>query len=179
MDSIVRGVTAWEPEPEMAYVGFVDMSGGSNDDATLSIAVATDDAIVVLSVINQGPPPPFDPGAAVRRFAEHLRRYHLDRVSGDTYAGETFRRAFEAESIRYEVVDASASALYEAMEPLLNAGGILLPDVPVLEQQLLSLVWRGSKITHPGGEHDDWANACAGAIYIAAARHRLAPVAIW
>jgi len=34
--------------------------------------------------------------------------------------------------------------------------------VPLLEQQLLGLVWRGNKIDDPGGEHDDWANAVAG-----------------
>jgi hypothetical protein len=52
--------------------------------------------------------------------------------------------------------------LYEAFEPALNARAVVLLDVPVLEQQLLGLVWRGGKIDHPGGEHDDWANACVG-----------------
>ena len=39
-----------------------------------------------------------------------------------------------------------------------------LLDVPVLEQQLLGLVWRGSKIDHQPGEHDDYANAVAGVV---------------
>ena len=77
------------------------------------------------------------------------------------------------------MVDASASELYEALEPRLNAGEVLLPDVPILEQQLLSLIWRGSRIDHPGGEHDDFANACAGVAYVAAAAHRLAPAHAW
>ena len=155
------------------------MSGGSNDDAVLAVGHEEPEGVVVDFVANQGPPPPFDPAAAVARFAEHLRRYGLARVSGDAYAGETFRRAFEAHGVAYEVVDATASELYEALEPRLNAGEVLLPDVPALEQQLLSLVWRGSKITHPGGEHDDWANAAAGAAYVAAAQHRLEPVRLW
>ena len=39
-----------------------------------------------------------------------------------------------------------------------GVGGVL-PDVPELEQQLLGLVWRGGKIDHPQGEHDDFSNA--------------------
>ncbi len=46
----------------------------------------------------------------------------------------------------------------------LNNGRIDLVDVPTLEQQLLGLIWRGGKITHPGGEHDDWATAVAGCL---------------
>ena len=38
MDSIERGVTVRRPEPGVSYVAFVDMSGGSNDDAALAIA---------------------------------------------------------------------------------------------------------------------------------------------
>lgn len=41
---------------------------------------------------------------------------------------------------------------------------VILLDVPVLEQQLLGLVWRGGKIDHPHGEHDGWANAAAGVV---------------
>ena len=43
---------------------------------------------------------------------------------------------------------------------------VILLDVPLVEQQLLGLVWRGGKIDHPGGEHDDWANAAAGALHL-------------
>jgi hypothetical protein len=130
-------------------------------------------------VINQGQPPPYDPRVAVHRFAEHLHRHELDTVHGDAYGGQTFRMAFAEEAIRYEVVDRSASELYEALEPRLNAGEVLLPDQPTLERQLLALVWRGSRITHPANEHDDWANAAAGAVYVASAHARLAPAKIW
>jgi hypothetical protein len=36
--------------------------------------------------------------------------------------------------------------------------------VPKLHEQLLTLVLRGSKIDHQAGDHDDWANAAAGAV---------------
>ena len=45
---------------------------------------------------------------------------------------------------------------------------MVLLDVPLMEQQLLGLVWRGGKIDHPGGEHDDWANAVAGCVALVA-----------
>ena len=47
----------------------------------------------------------------------------------------------------------------------MNAGKITLLDLPELESQLLGLIWRANKIDHANGEHDDWANACAGAIH--------------
>jgi hypothetical protein len=44
---------------------------------------------------------------------------------------------------------------------------VSLLDVPLLEQQLLGLVWRGAKIDHPNGEHDDFATAAVGALLLA------------
>jgi hypothetical protein len=37
----------------------------------------------------------------------------------------------------------------------------VLLDVATLEQQLLGLAWRGGRIDHQAGEHDDYANAVA------------------
>jgi hypothetical protein len=47
-----------------------------------------------------------------------------------------------------------------------------LLDTPKLESQLLGLVWRGGKIDHQTGDHDDWANAAAGTVYLAN-RHKV------
>jgi hypothetical protein len=115
-------------------------------------------------VVDQGAPAPFDPRAAVTRFAAVLKEFHLSAVTGDKYAGETFKCDFSNAGIAYRVSDRTKSELYEALEPLLNAQSVILVDEPTLEQQLLGLVWRGGKIDHPGGEHDDWANAAAGVI---------------
>src|SRR5262249_36443836 len=65
----------------------------------------------------------------------------------------------------YVVSPLSKSEIYESIEPHLNAGKITLLDLPELESQLLGLIWRANKIDHANGEHDDWANACAGAIH--------------
>ena len=37
---------------------------------------------------------------------------------------------------------------------------------------MLGLVWRGGKIDHSSGEHDDWSNAACGAIALAAGKQR-------
>jgi hypothetical protein len=170
LDAIERGVRQREPEPGLTYVAFVDMSGGSNDDAVLAIAHrAADQRIVLDLVLDQGPPPPFDPRMAVHRFAGALRRYNIRRVHGDPYAGETFRADFQRDGITYQVVKESPSELYEALEPPLNGRTVSLLDLPRLEQQLLGLIWRGRKIDHPSGEHDDWSNAVAGCVRLCAA----------
>lgn len=164
-NAVDRGVVVREPRRGVQYVGFVDMSGGSVDDAALGIShyePATGHVVIDL-VMNQGAKQPFDPRAAVSRFARALQRYGVGTVIGDAYAGETFRADFRRKNISYVVSSRSKSEIYETFEPLLNSGRIRLVDVPQLEQQLLGLVWRGSKIDHQSGEHDDWANAVCGA----------------
>jgi hypothetical protein len=53
----------------------------------------------------------------------------------------------------------------------------VLPDVPVLEQQLLGLVWKGGKITHPAGQHDDFCTSAAGVVsLLATPGTRFAPI---
>jgi hypothetical protein len=175
MDAIDRGVRVRPPAPGVQYVAFVDLSGGSSDDAVLAIAHRDEHERFVLDYIgDQGPRPPFDPNKAVLRFVEPLRAYRCSAVTGDRYAGETFRAQFTTHGITYHVSPQSKPELYEALEPLLNAHAVVLLDAEqagtgaVLEQQLLGLVWRGGKIDHPSGEHDDWANAAAGAITLTA-----------
>lgn len=165
MDAIARGVSARPPQPGLVYAAFVDMSGGSNDDAVLGIGHRDADGRLLLDcVMNQGQHPPFDPNRAVERFVRTLRSYGVAHVTGDRYAGLAFSSQFTAAGVAYVESALTKSELYEALEPPLNAGHVVLLDVPVLEQQLLGLVWRGSKIDHPTGEHDDWANAVAGVL---------------
>lgn len=165
MDAITRGVALRRPEPGLVYRAFVDMSGGSNDDAVLGIGHrdANGRAVVDL-LLDQGQRPPFDPRAAVTRFVARLREYGVRRVVGDRFGGQTFIADFQREGITYGVAPLTASQLYESLEPRLNAREVVLPDVPTLEQQLLGLVWRGGKIDHLNGEHDDWSNAAAGLV---------------
>ena len=170
MDAIDRGVRVRQPEPGITYHAFVDMSGGSNDDATLAIGHqdANDHSVLDL-LMNQGQAPPFDPIKAVERFCTTLKAWGIHHVTGDRFAGNTFQSAFQERGMGYQVADQTASEAYEAMEPLLNSSKIILLDHPEMESQLLSLIWKGGKITHPSGEHDDFANACAGLVNLLAA----------
>jgi hypothetical protein len=165
MDAVDRGVKMRPPEEGITYAAFVDMSGGSNDDACLAIAHKNLEGRAILdTVMDQGQRPPFDPMNAVDRFVTALRLYRCSGVTGDKYAGETFKSAFENELIKYTVSALTKSEIYEACEPPLNGHNIVLLDEPKLESQFLGLVWRGGKIDHPSGEHDDFCNAAAGAV---------------
>ena len=163
----VEGRRHLKPQPGAHYVGFGDMSGGSSDDAALGIAHAdaTTGRAVLDLVLTQTGRPPFNPRDAVRKFAAVLKEYGVFRVTGDKYAGETFRQDFQAEGISYTVCPLTKHQLYEALEPRLNAGEVELLDMPKVQEQLLGLVTRGGKIDHLAGEHDDAINAAAGALH--------------
>ena len=167
-DALARGIRQRPPQPGIQYYGFVDMSGGSNDDAAFGVAHLDAEGRALLDYVgSQGQRAPFDPRQAVGRFAGVCKQYGITRVYGDKYAGETFISDFAGYGLTYEVSLSSASQLYEAFEPVLNGHRAVLLDLPILEQQLLGLVWRGGKIDHPGGEHDDYANAAVGALLVA------------
>ena len=162
--AIVSGLRVLPARAGRAYSAFVDMSGGSRDDATLAIAHADGARAVLDLVVSQDGGAPFDPSTALRKFVGTLREYGLATVHGDAYAGETFRRAFAEAGIRYLVSERTKTEIYEALEPRLNASEIELLDVPKLHEQLLTLIVRGTHVDHPSGAHDDWANAAAGAL---------------
>jgi hypothetical protein len=167
IDAIVTGAVQLAPQPNIKYFGFVDMSGGSSDDSTLCIAHKIDRRVIIDLVVSQGGRPPFNPRLAVKKFVALLKEYGISRVYGDNYAGETFKIDYVGEGITYIASPLSATELYEAFEPKLNAGEIELRDIPKLQEQLTLLVLKGARVTHPNGEHDDWANAVAGAVWCA------------
>ena len=74
------------------------------------------------------------------------------------------RRSSRTYGIVYRVASSTKSQIYEALEPWINAGEVELLDVSRLIEQVLGLVARGTKIDHLPGDHDDLANAAAGAV---------------
>jgi hypothetical protein len=168
MEAITRGVRVRLPEGGVSYTGFIDMSGGSRDDACLAISYLDADGRAILArLVDQGQRPPFDPRAAVSRFVPVLREYGIHTIVGDAFAGQTFLHDFLRHGIQYEVSAIPASKLYESIEPYFNARECVLLDHPELESQLLGLIWKGNKITHESSEHDDFANAAVGALLLA------------
>jgi hypothetical protein len=164
--AIVAGRKRLARDAGRSYVAFVDMSGGSSDEAVLAIAYQdAERGVAVLAALTaQTGGAPFNPRDAVRKFAAELKAWGLSRVTGDAYAGQTFRRDFEELGIAYSVSPRTKSEIYDAFEPKLNAGEVELLDDGKLQEQLLTLVLRGSKIDHLPGDHDDYANAACGAI---------------
>jgi phage terminase large subunit-like protein len=152
---------------------FVDMSGGSSDDAVLGIAAYDSQRkkTVLCELMSQTGGVPFNPRDAVRKFANALKYWGISQVTGDAYAGETFRQDFAEHGISYLVSTLTKSEIYDEFEPKLNAGEVELLDDGKMQEQLLTLVVsRGGKIDHQTGDHDDSANAAAGAIVLASAR---------
>ena len=98
-------------------------------------------------------------------FARLLREYGIARVHGDSYGGQIFRAEFEGHGIAYVPVGKAKSDLYELLEAPLNAGEVELLDQPTLIEQATCLVWRGQRIDHEAGGHDDWINAVAGVVH--------------
>jgi phage terminase large subunit-like protein len=174
MAAIVENRAVLPPSALHRYFAFVDMSGGSNDDAVLAVAHREGKRLVLDCITSQSGAPPFNPRHAVTKFAAVINEYKIHRVVGDAYGGQTFRADFEAQGVHYDVCKQSKHELYEAFEPLLTAGEIELLDVAKLQEQLLTLVWRGTKIDHQVGDHDDFANACCGVL----AASRKAPLVI-
>ena len=149
------------------YRAFVDPSGGSSDSMTLAIA-HTEGEREVLDVLLERRPP-FSPEDVTRDFAETIRAFGLSEVTGDRYAGEWPRERFAVHGVTYRVADRNRSELYRDLVPLMNAGRVELLDVPRLQAQLQGLErrtgWAGrDSIDHRPGEHDDLANAMAGAL---------------
>lgn len=166
MEAVEPG--ADEPE-RFNYHAFVDASGGSQDAMTLAIA-HWDPAKkkAVLDLVRETKAP-FSPKQVVAQFAPNVRRYHLVLVKGDAYAGEWPRERFRENGLGYEVSGRDKHDIYRDLLPELNSGHVELLDHEELFEQLKSLQRRLTStgreiIDHPPGQHDDIANAAAGAL---------------
>jgi hypothetical protein len=168
-DAIARGVHLHRPPEGVPVHVFVDASGGSHDDfyGAGAFTHPDDGRAYLCFLVHQGAAPPFDPRQAVGRIAKIAKEFGAVHVVGDNYAGMTFVSDFAQHGLAYEVCLKPASQLYEQFEPYLNAGEVVLLDDPTLENQLISLVWKGKRIDHPAREHDDAANAAVGALLLA------------
>jgi hypothetical protein len=164
------------------YVAFGDPSGGRSDSFALAIAhqhKGPDKAERLVLDFLQVIAPPFDPEATVEALCETLGDYGISQVTGDAYAGEWVTAMFRKYGVTYKPAELSKSEIYLEALPLFAQGKVELLDVPLLRTQLLLLERRsraGSRadiVDHPRGAHDDAANACAGALYLAARKRAI------
>ncbi|MFO1126450.1 MAG: hypothetical protein U1E25_14990 [Methylocystis sp.] len=155
------------------HVAFVDPSGGSADDMTLSVAHLEKNNVVVDCI--RVAHPPFSPDSVVADFAATLKSYGVYRVVGDRYAGEWPRERFRAHGIHYQPSEKVKSDLYKECLPLFNARRVELLDHNKCVAQLCGLERRTARggrdsIDHAPNAHDDIANSVCGAVVMAAAR---------
>ena len=169
---VTRGVIVRPPLSSGSYRAFIDPSGGSSDSMTLAIAHRGDNRVVIDCVLEKRAP--FHPDQTVGEFTGTLKHYRCATVTGDRYGGEWPRERFAAHGIRYAPAEMVRSELYLALLPLLNSGKVDLLDNPRLVSQLCGLERRTARsgkdsIDHAPGQHDDIANAVAGACVLVGA----------
>jgi hypothetical protein len=171
---VVKGRRSLPPQPGVSYQAFVDMSGGSADDSVVAVAHLENGKAILDLILDQGPRTGgiFSPDAAAKKFADVLRLYRCHTVQGDRFAGHWPRDSFRKYGLDYEVADLTRSEIYAHTEPMINAGTVELLDHPQLISQFVSLVRRGDRIDHQPSEHDDFSNAAAGALILAAQVYR-------
>jgi hypothetical protein len=167
---VIRGRYELPPMKHETYGAFVDPSGGSSDAMTLCIVHRENDRVIVDAIRETRPP--FSPESVVAEYAELLKTYKISVVVGDRYAGLWPRERFEAHGVKYEPSERPKSDLYRDLLPLLNAGRVELLDHPKSINQICSLERRTSRggrdlIDSPPKQHEDVANAIAGAVTLA------------
>lgn len=156
-------------EHSRPYRCFVDMSGGRNDSAALSIAhMEPDQDIVYVDVVRTWKPP-FNAQAVVDEMADIMKSYGLSSCIGDFYGAEITRQLFTNAGINYTRSIDSASEIYLAVLPLFNTAKIVAPDNKTLRRELAGLIRRTrqsgrDQVTHQIGSHDDLANAACGGV---------------
>lgn len=174
----VRMVGRFEQPYDLAkrssYVAFLDPAGGTGSDS-MTLAIAhLHNGRAVLDVVREVTPP-FSPADTVQAFADTLKQYGLTKATSDRYAGSWPTEAFRKHGITVEPSTRSKSEIYQDCLPLIMSGSCELLDHPKLTKQLAGLerrTARGGKdsIDHAPRQHDDVANAAAGALVLAAHR---------
>jgi hypothetical protein len=155
-----------------SYVGFLDPSGGTGQDSfTLAIAHHANGR-AVLDLVREVRPP-FSPEATVAEFADVLKAFALTKATSDRYAGSWPTEAFRKVGITVEPSERTKSEIYQDALPIIMSGTCELLDDARLLKQLGGLerrTARGGKdsIDHAPRQHDDLANAAAGALVLAA-----------
>jgi hypothetical protein len=170
---IERGTYERPPRPGVRYVGFVDTSGSGADSFTLAVSHRDADMLVLDSV--REVKPPFSPESVVAEFSTLFKTYGIRKITGDKYALNWPVEQFRKHDIVYEQSAAPKSDLYVSILPSINSRMVSLLDHPRLINQLVDLERRTSRsgkdsVDHPARQHDDLANAVAGALVASAAR---------
>jgi hypothetical protein len=163
---------------------FVDPASGTRNGDSFAAAHAVQQGdlsvLVGLRIWN----PPFSPASVTTECCEWVKRAGLTEVTGDRWATGVVPEMFRSHGVVYHLSEMDKSALYLALLPLINALKVKLLDHPELLRQLRGLErrrgWSGKdRVDHRRGQHDDLANAAAGAIVLCAQGATYVPARLW
>ena len=168
-DCIDAGVYERDVDYRNRYVAFCDPSGGRSDAFTLAIGHRTG-GTVILDVIRERAAP-FSPQSVVEEYSRILKKYRINTVHSDKYAGEWVAEAFRVHGLNVEYAKPK-SELYIDFLAMCNSGGIRLLDHQKMINQFLGLerrTHRSGKDSVDHGRHgkDDTANCTAGVCTVA------------
>jgi hypothetical protein len=163
------------PVDAVHYEAFVDPSGGRRDAFTCAIG-HRDGERGVVDVLRAWPAP-FNPSGVTAECADLLASYRCSLAVGDRYGGEWPREAFREHGVHYNLADRVKSELYLSLLAHVNGARLELPDDSGLLAELRMLERRRGpsgkdRVDHPGGRHDDRANAVAGLAHVLLGRRR-------
>jgi hypothetical protein len=172
---IERGVISRPPKPGVHYFGFADAASGTGKDSFVAAIAHREAEEIVLDLAHEIKPP-FNPQSAIAESASLFKNYRIGRVVGDKYAAGFVVEGFQKNGITYAYSERDRSQIYLEALPTLTSGRAKLLDNKRMVTQFAQLERRTSssgkdRIDHPDNQHDDVANAVAGALVEASTRY--------
>ena len=163
---ISRGWYEREPSTSESYVAFDDPSTGSGDDSwALCIAHAQRGKPnnATIDLLREWRPP-FSAEEVIKEICDLCRQYRCYKIVSDRTGMWTTERFTQYGGVTRDTTAKNKHDLYVGFLPVLNSGCVELLDHQRSINQILSLERTRTKIDHPPRQHDDCANAIAGAV---------------
>jgi hypothetical protein len=150
------------------YWAFTDAATGSGQDSYVLVIVHLDGESVIVDAIREQKPP-FSPEQTSKEFAELMLSYGISFCLSDNFAGEAIAEQLAKFGVRADQSSKAKSELYLDMLTTINSTRVVLLDHPRSISQIISLERSNrsggrANIDAPRGQHEDIANAIAGAI---------------
>jgi hypothetical protein len=123
----------------VVFRAFVDPSGGRAGAFALSIGFNDIETRKTKTALLRGWKPLFDPEAFVVEICDILKKYRLEHVMGDRYAGAWVSSAFKNQGIRYDPCKVTKSELYLGMEGYVYTSRLKIPKNDILFKELVNL----------------------------------------
>ena len=166
--AIDRGVLVRPPKEGLTYIAFADVSSGTGRDSYTCAVAHAEGSEIVLDLAHEIRPP-FNPQTATAEIAKLLKSYRISTVTGDRYAAGFTVEAFAKNGLSFKYSVDDRSEIYLNCLPILTSGRAHLLDNDRIVQQFCGLERRTStsgrdRIDHARDQHDDLANAVAGAL---------------